>query len=238
MSKNTCPLTTSFKQKALSELPAVLKGDWRKDGPRNVRSAKGVTSKILPGINLKPLTTLPEALSKFKFTIDTPVARRSIQPSVAELFVSTQEAKKPLEKAKCRPVKRRLFQPSRMEDDDEEPKFPHLVFSLPESFAPPSQNKEPVEESKFLPVKSSLAEAFAFAPQAKKPTKEPIFVPVRHLYLDLQHPHPNPRVRLKSRCFIRSSLPWLKLSKSLLKKRFFSRSRPLGLNIQLPHSDP
>ena len=179
VSKQTGPLTTSFEQKGLSEFPAVLKGNQRKDGPKNVTSAKGVTSIILPRINPEPLATVPGAIREFKFTIDTPVPQQSIHPSAAEPFVFTREAKQPLEKAKFSPAKRRLFQPSKKEDNDEEHKLPQLVFSLPGSFAPLPQNEETVEESKFLPVKSSLAEAFAVAPQAKKPAEEPMFVPVK-----------------------------------------------------------
>ena len=178
VSKQTGPLTASFEQKGLPEFPTVPKSNQRKDGPKNATSAKGVTSSIFPSINPKSLATVSEATSKFKFTMDTPVTRQSIQPSAAEPFVFAREAKQPLEKGKFPPVKRRLFQRSKMgKDDDEEPKFPQLVFSLPESFAPPPQNKEPVEESKFLPVKPSLAEDFAMAPQAKKPAKRPMLSP-------------------------------------------------------------
>ena len=178
-SKQIGPLTTSLEQKGLAEFRDVLKDNQRKDGPKNVTSAKSVTSNILPRINPEPLSTVPGAISKFKFTIDTPIPQQSILLSAAEPFVFTREAKQPLEKAKSSPAKRRLFQPSKKEDDDEKPKFPQFMFPLPESFAPLPQNEKPVEESKFLPVKSSLAEAFASAPQAKKPAKEPIFVPVK-----------------------------------------------------------
>ena len=197
-----------------------------------------MTSNIFPSTNPKQLATVPKATSKFKFTMDTPVPRQSTQPSATEPFVFTQEAKQPLEKGKFPPVKRRLFQRSKMEDNDEELKFPQLVFSLPESFAPPPQTKEPVEESKFLPVKSALAEALAMAPQAKKPAKEPMSPQAKTSLLKLSAATSLPKKPVEELKFYPVKSPWLKLSRSPLKRRCFSRSIPLGLSLELPHPNP
>lgn len=147
----------------------------------NTSIPEGVDTNVLPGIDPIVKATVPDTIGKFQFSFNTAIPQQPVQSSAAEPFLFTREAKQPLKEAQFGPVKRRVVKPSRMEDnDDDAPKFPSMVFNLPESFAFTPQDKKPVEDSKFLPVKSSLAEAFTIAPQAAtKHAEEQKVVPVK-----------------------------------------------------------
>lgn len=140
----------------------------------NAPILQDVNTKVIPSINPIAEATVPDTDGKFQFILDTPVPQQSVQSSAAISFLFTREAKESLKEAKFGPVKRRVVKPSQMEDedDDETPKFPSIIFNLPEFFTSTTKDKKPVEDSKSLPIMFSLAEALVIAPQASKKSAE------------------------------------------------------------------
>lgn len=173
-----------------------LKGNQHEGGPNIEISAEIMTSNIVTGVNRQSATAFDT--SDFQFTIDTPIPK---QPghSAAELFQFTQEAKKPLQEIKFRPLKRPVLKPhvfTQTKDPAEAPmvQVVQTKVASPTKIIPTripsltSKDKEAENEPKFLSVKSSLTEAFAFIPQARKPVEEPVLDPHKTYLVEASTP--------------------------------------------------